>query len=106
MAWLRGGLPPPRPFRLLGRCSSCFPAELYPPPRELQCSSRREPDISLANKTGHLDVLPTRETMAGRIGLPGDQYRLTPLTHTSPAKCRPLRKLVDSASAARTSTSR
>jgi hypothetical protein len=28
-----GASSPPQPFRRLGRCSSCFPAELYPPPR-------------------------------------------------------------------------
>src|SRR5579872_863857 len=46
-------------FRLLGRCSGRIPAWPYPPPRCFECSRAGKPDRSRANKTGHLDKLPT-----------------------------------------------
>src|SRR5579872_5733995 len=56
----------PRPIRnciaasrLLGRCSGRIPAWPYPPPRCFECSRAGKPDRSRANKTGHLDKLPT-----------------------------------------------
>jgi hypothetical protein len=49
--------------RHLSRRSSCFPAALYPPLRYTKRIPNPvalvKPDISLANKSGQLDVLPT-----------------------------------------------
>ena len=47
----------------LSRCSSCFPAELYPPlrfpKRTLWDGCPATPDNSLAIKTGQVHLLPT-----------------------------------------------
>lgn len=47
----------------LSRCSSCFPAALYPPlrppKRTLLDGCPATPDNSLANKTGQVHLLPT-----------------------------------------------
>ena len=54
----------------LSRCSSCFPAALYPPlrppKRTLLDGCPATPDNSLANKTGQVHLLPTQRTKAGR----------------------------------------